>query len=193
MKRFFLALSLASGILLTSGIAHAETIRSFDVRATLDANRRLTITETIGYDFEGSLRHGIYRDIPVVYERNGASYRLRLDVQDATMDGQSVDQSISTQGDNIRLKLGDADRTITGRHTYVITYSTNRAINDFPAENERELYWNVTGDGWPVEIEEASFNLEGPGAASKTICFTGSYGSTEQSCTISASVASSRP
>lgn len=101
------------------------------------------------------------------------------------MDGQSVDQSISTSGDNLQLKIGDADRTITGRHTYVITYSTNRAVNDFAADNERELYWNVTGDGWPVAIERASFALEGPGVASKTICFTGAFGSTEQGCAVS--------
>jgi len=186
MKRLLIVLSLATSFLLGSGIAHAETIRNFDVHATLDANRKLTVTETIGYDFEGAERHGIYRDIPVVYQRNGASYRLHLDVKGATMDGQPVNQSVSTEGDNLRLKLGDADRTVTGRHTYVVTYSTTRAINDFPADNERELYWNVTGDQWQVDIEKASFSLDGPGAASKTICFTGVYGSTEQACTISA-------
>jgi uncharacterized membrane protein YgcG len=185
MKRFLLFVLTVCGLQLAT-VAHAEVIRNFDVHATLDANRLLTVTETIGYDFEDADRHGIYRDIPVVYQRNGASYRLRLNVQDATMDGQPVIQAVSTEGDNIRLKLGDADRTITGLHTYVITYSTNRAINDFPADQERELYWNVTGDQWPVDIEESSFVLDGPGAAGKTICFTGVYGSTEQACTISA-------
>ncbi|MEI7512021.1 MAG: DUF2207 domain-containing protein [Candidatus Uhrbacteria bacterium] len=187
MKRSLLAVILASSFYLLASPVHAEVIRSFDVHASLDANRRLTITETIGYDFEDAERHGIYRDIPVVYDRDGASFKLRLDVQDATMDGQPVGQSISTSGRNLELKLGDADKTITGLHTYTITYSTDRAINDFPKEGERELYWNVTGDAWPTNIEKSSFTLDGPGAAGKTICFTGSYGNTEQSCTITAS------
>jgi uncharacterized membrane protein YgcG len=185
MKRF-LVLSAVLAAFLPFAV-HAETIHTFDVQAKLDANRNLTVTETIVYDFESLSRHGIYRDIPVVYSRNGASYRLRLSVGSVTMDGQSVPESVSSNGDNLRIKIGDPDRTITGRHTYVITYSTNRAINDFPSDNERELYWNVTGDAWPVDIEESSFTLDGPGDATKTICFTGAYGSTEQACAISAS------
>jgi uncharacterized membrane protein len=185
MKRLLAIFTLAFAAL--PFVVQAETISNFDVHATLDASRLLTITETIGYDFEGANRHGIYRDIPVVYERNGASYRLRLNVQDATMDGQSVPMQVSNEGDNVHIRLGDPNLTITGKHTYVIRYSTNRAINDFPKDNERELYWNVTGNAWPVDIKEASFKLDGPGPATKTICYTGEYGSTEQDCRIGAS------
>ena len=138
MKRFLAIFGLMFA--LTPLAASAETIHSFDVHAKLESSRELMVTETIAYDFEGVSRHGIYRDIPVVYQRNGASYRLRLDVKDATMDGQPVEQDVSQNGDNLRIRLGDPDHTITGRHTYVITYATDRAINDFPNDKERELY-----------------------------------------------------
>lgn len=186
MKRLLIAVALVIGLSfqVSTSAQAAEVIRSFDVRAELSADRRLQISETIVYDFGEAERHGIYRNIPVVYDRNGAKYRLRLSVGDATMDGQSVSQKITDQGDAIEIRLGDPDAYVTGRKTYVLTYSTDRAINDFSAEGERELYWNVTGDLWDVPIQRSSFVLVGPAPATKTICFTGSYGSTEQACVI---------
>ena len=189
MKRILLAILLTSGIWhLTSNIAlAAETIRRFDVSAELRSDRTLRIEETIEYDFGDAERHGIYRLIPVVYSRNGAAYRLNLHVEDSTMDGQYVSQDITTEGDNMRIRLGDPNTLITGSKTYVITYSTDRAINYFEEDNENELYWNITGDGWEVPIESSIFTLSGPAEAIKAICFTGAYGSTEQSCSTTSS------
>ncbi len=190
MKRFLLSFALVlAGMSFASATLAAETIQSFDVTADLRSDRTLRITETIEYDFGDAERHGIFRLIPVVYSRNGAAYRLRLNVEDSTVDGQPVPQDISTEGENLRIRLGDPDTYVTGKRTYVITYSTDRAVNDFESEGERELYWNVTGDGWEVPIESSTFTLTGPAVASKAICFTGVYGSTEQDCSITSSSA----
>lgn len=184
MKRLLVFVLAFYGLQFAVTAQAAEVIRSFDVRAELSADRHLQITETIVYDFGDGERHGIYRDIPVVYDRDGAKYRLRLSVGDTTMDGQSVTRDVTDQGDSLRLRLGDPDILVTGRKTYVLTYSTDRAINDFPQEGERELYWNVTGDLWDVPIESVSFVLAGPPAPTRNICFTGSYGSTEHACSL---------
>lgn len=165
----------------------AETIHRFDVSAELKSDRTLRVTETIVYDFGDAERHGIYRLIPVVYSRNGAAYRLNLNVEDATVDGEYVAQDITTEGDNMRIRLGDPDALVTGSKTYVITYTTDRAVNYFKDENENEIYWNVTGDGWEVPIESSTFTLNGPAEAIKAICFTGVFGSTEQSCSTTSS------
>lgn len=189
MKRLFLALILTSGIcLLTSGIVHAQTgeaIRRFDVRAELRSDRTLKITETIEYDFGRNQRQGIYRVIPVEYTRTGAAYKLRLEVEPSTLDGGPVEQLVTREGRNVRIRLGTPGEYLSGRRTYTITYATNRAINDFLEEAERELYWNVTGDGWQVPIEEVSFTISGPAEATRTICFTGRFGSTERDCAMS--------
>jgi uncharacterized membrane protein YgcG len=184
VSRFVGTLLSVLCLLLSFPARAAETIPSFDVRATLSADRLLQIKESITYDFGGTEHHGIERFIPVVYDRSGAKYRLRLSVDDATVDGVPVQQSVSNQGSDIRIRLGDPDEYVTGRKTYVINYSTNRAINDFPNEQEKEFYWNVTGNGWDVAIDQASFVLEGPVPATKVICFTGYYGSTESDCRI---------
>ncbi len=195
MKRFLASAALFLAMALP---AQAETIHEFSVQAELSSNRTLNVSETIRYDFEGLQRHGIFRLIPERYYRNGGRFDLRLSVGRPTMDGQSVPADVSRSGDNREIRLGDDDILISGVHTYVIPYRTSRAINDFPAENERELYWNVTGDEWEVPIGSARFVLNGPGTPSRVVCFVGVYGSTEESCeaTINGStvtVVSSRP
>ena len=65
--------------LLVAWPAAAERIREFDVTVSLDADGVFLVEERILYDFEGATRHGIYRDIPVRYERNVGSYRVKLE------------------------------------------------------------------------------------------------------------------
>ena len=43
----------------------AEQITDFQVAAVVAADTTLTLTETIVYDFTPTVRHGIYRDIPL--------------------------------------------------------------------------------------------------------------------------------
>lgn len=186
MKRFFALFAALIGLLFGQ-IALAENIDSFDVDAVLGSDRVLDVTETIKYDFGNSSHHGIFRLIPETYQRNGAQYRLRLDFIGAALDGNPVESKVTYEGDNIRIRLGDPDRTITGSHVYTIHYATNRAVNDFPDDQQAELYWNVTGNGWEVPINASTFTLKGPSEPSKTICYTGVYGSTEQNCTQTAS------
>ena len=185
MKRLYPILLTA---LFLPQVVAAEVIRSYDVDAIVDTNRNLTITETITYDFEDADRHGIYRDIPVVYRRNGGEYELRLDGIQVLRDGKSEPFTKSSQGNDLRIKIGDKDKTITGPHVYTISYNTNRAINDFPETKTQEFYWNAVGLGWPVSIESARFSIQLPDTVKaesvSTTCFVGIFGSIEKSCTI---------
>jgi uncharacterized membrane protein YgcG len=187
MKRllYLFVFTLCAFYLAPSALA-AEAINAFNVSAKLGSDRSLVITETIEYDFGANSRRGIFRLIPERYHRNGGSYRLNLQFLGATMDGGSVESSLSHEDGNLRIRLGSEDVFITGKHVYTISYRTDRAINDFPAEGVRELYWNVTGNGWEVPIESASFDLEGPGEPSDLVCFTGYFGNPEQACEIAA-------
>ncbi|MFO0764745.1 MAG: DUF2207 domain-containing protein [Patescibacteria group bacterium] len=65
----FFAPSLASA----QSAEGAEQISRFDVMATIDKDRKVTVEETIEYDFGDYQRHGIYRYIPTAYDRNGAN------------------------------------------------------------------------------------------------------------------------
>lgn len=176
----------ASTVVFPASALAAETIHDFAVTATVSPNRTTTFVEAVTYDFGYNERHGIYRIIPVTYSRNGGTYRLRLDVQNVTRDDQSEEYVESTESGRLKIKIGSADKTISGAHAYEIAYQTDRAINFFPDHDE--LYWNVTGNEWEAPIEKASFLLRLPEGVSfssvSSTCFTGPFGSTESSCAI---------
>ncbi|MBD3251196.1 DUF2207 domain-containing protein [Candidatus Uhrbacteria bacterium] len=187
-----LTLLFLSLLILLPGSASAqssdEAVRMFNVTARLQSDRTLTVTETITYDFGPNAvdRHGIFREIPTRYSRNGGTYRLRLELQAVQMDESDVPYRVESRSPNFRIRIGDPDVTISGTHTYTITYTTDRAINFF--DGEAELYWNVTGNEWPVPILKSSFSFVGPSAyeanTSPIICYTGAFGSTEQACQV---------
>ncbi len=163
-------------------VSAAETIKRFDVEATLAADRALILTERITYDFGAAERHGIYRVIPIVSDRNGLRYRLRLKALGARMDGEKTPFRVMDVAVGMEVRVGDPDRTVQGVHTFEIFYRTDRAINFF--DDHSELYWNVTGNDWKTPIETSSFRLNAPAGANRTACYTGPYGSTESSCQV---------
>lgn len=162
----------------------AEIIRDFSVKVELSENRTTRFVEQIEYDFGDEDRHGIFRYIPTSYNRYGANYDYRLKIISVSMDGASVPYSFESGRGELRVKIGDPDILISGKHLYTLEYATDRAINFFA--DGSELYWNVTGNGWPVEIERASLELVLPQQASaadiKTACYTGVFGSDEAAC-----------
>ncbi len=162
----------------------SEIIRNFSVHAKLTEDRRLRIREEIEYDFGERDRHGIFRMIPETYERDGKPYEMNFRLVGAWRNGEREIVQEEHKADNWILRIGKESVEIQGLQTYAIEYETDQAINFF--NGHTELYWNVTGNAWPIPIEKASFFLESPvGNASSTIafqCFTGIAGSVEEAC-----------
>ena len=160
----FPAALLALFLLITASLARparAETIRSFDavVRANKDAS--LDVSETIVYDFEGASKHGIYRDIPIVYQRDGGTYSLRWEVLSVTdQSGAARPYAIQKSGRDLRVRVGDADVLVSGVQTYVFKLKFWRAVQWF--DGAPEVYWNATGDRWPVPIQTATARFYPP-------------------------------
>lgn len=184
--RAFLLAALFT-VLVPRFVQAEEYIPSFQVEATLASDRTLEVTERIDYDFGTSPHHGIFRQIPLTYERGQGIYRLPIQVLGATLDGASVATKETRNNGELNLRLGDENETITGKHLYVIRYKTDRAITDW--SDHQELYWNVNGNGWPVLIKSTSFTLHGPGPVRAAVCYTGVQGSTEHACTVTVSAA----
>lgn len=110
-------------------------------------------------------RHGIYRDIPnsVPAPLGG---RRTLDISDIEVkrDGQAgawVQQSAhGDAGPMLRLRIGDADRTISGRHAYRLRYRVADSL--LPAGTRDAFRWNAIGTGWKVPIKSAKVRLTLP-------------------------------
>lgn len=161
-------------------------IDDFHADITVHPDTTVMVTETINVDFNRLQKHGIYRLIPVKYKtRFGNNLNIRFDLHSVTnQHGQSIPVQTSREGDNVKLKIGDATRTVSGSQTYLIRYSVHQVITK--PTDQAELYWNVTGNGWPVPITTASATVTALASDSilDAICFTGFAGDTTQSCTL---------
>jgi uncharacterized membrane protein YgcG len=168
----FVVLGLAGPALAAS----TEEIRTYNTQVEVRPDGTMRVTETIAYDFGPQDRHGIIREIPARFHYDDLRDRV-YPIEDVTVtrDGQPepVERSSSAGGET--LKIGDANRLITGVHTYVIGYTVQGALNHF-ADHE-ELYWNVVGSEWQVPILAATATIRGPGAVTRVGCFSGPTGS----------------
>jgi hypothetical protein len=172
-----------------SALAQSDTgwqIIDFKSRIVVSQDATMDITETVAVDFGSLSKHGIYRTIPLRYRDNyGQSYKLKfnlISVTDATY--HTVPYTLSGLSEKT-LKIGDADRTVSGRQSYIIHYQVKRGVRFLDSD---EIYWNATGNTWPVPIEKTSAEVIYPDGTSnvKAICFKGAMGSRE-SCVASAS------
>lgn len=150
----------------------------------------LLITDAIDVDFQRLTdRHGIFRDIPVIYRWDPDPKMVRVyridvrSVRDAN--GRGLTYETSQDGATYRIRIGDADRTVSGKQTYRITYSVRGALNSFTDHDE--LYWNVNGGDWSVPMRVVTATVHAAVDAFTTVtCFEGPLGSTK-SCQSSVS------
>jgi uncharacterized membrane protein YgcG len=144
------------------------------------------VRETIGVDFFTLTKHGIFRDIPYMYEGGSEDVYTEIDVKSVKQNNAKAKFQESKTNGFVRLKIGDPDKTISGKNTYEIEYEVKGVLRGYDAHDE--LYWNVTGNNWPVEIlkAEAFVRLEKPGIT-KRGCFEGYAGSTAECMIVSES------
>lgn len=183
MKRAFLATALLA-VLLTAAPRPALgqegwAIERFHAEIQIRRDASLAILESIDVDFGSLDRHGIFREIPVRYVADDDHDRVYdLEVH-SVLDGsgRSLPYETSSRGANTVIRIGDPDRTVTGRQTYRIAYDVRGALNAF--SDHDELFWNVNGE-WPVPIARASARVAVDGGrVERTECFEGTAGSTE--------------
>ncbi len=166
MKKVAIWIGIIVGLMLVGVPVQAaeadEHIRSFDSQVTISRDNVAHIKETIIYDFGTSSHHGIYRDIPIDYKDGDKNFYLSAKYS-KTVDegGNEVTAEVSEVSGNERLKLGDADKTLTGTHTYVITYTLSPII--IQKDNKPFLLLDLLGEGWQVPVDHfsASVKLEG--------------------------------
>lgn len=146
------------------------------------------VTERIRVRFDGSF-NGVFRLIPVEYRGTGGfNLTLRLDVtgvEDGT--GSPLRYELSRERHYRKIKVWvpnarDAVRTV------VIRYRAENAILHFDEDDLEwdELYWNVSGDEWPVAIDASSARIQLPSAVTglRARAFTGEYGSDESTADV---------
>ena len=154
------------------------TIERFAADITIRPDASLHVVETIDVNFGGLERHGIFRTIPVRYKVDDTHvrvYRLSVtSVTDAT--DRVVPYAATDQGGYRVVKIGDANRLVSGRQTYRVTYDLAGALNTF--SDRDELFWNVNGPDWPVPTSAVTASVHAS-QLGQIICYEGAAGSRE--------------
>ena len=162
-----------------------EVIKSFHSDIVINKDATMQVTETITVtSAEENIKHGIYREFPTKYTDNkGSNINIGFKVVSVKRDGEAEEYNVSQESNGKRITIGNKDVTLpSGDHTYTIVYNTYRQLGYF--QDNDELFWNVTGNGWSFYIEEASATITLPVAldmsSSKLGGYTGIQGSKDK-------------
>jgi hypothetical protein len=106
------------------------------------------------------------------------SARIEVTSPDAPADLQVLPTPIDSPSyPATRLRIGDPDRTVSGRHRYTIAYDLDTLMTG------GALAWDAVGTGWPVSIEKTEIDVVAPWQFTGVQCNKGTTGSTH-SCEI---------
>lgn len=160
-----------------SKYGHEYVLDNYDVNIVVNEDRTFDITEEIEANFR-TAKHGIYRSIPVHGElkrQDGSSSKYRARITNIKV---SEEYTTSYEEGFLKLKIGSADETHTGKRKYKISYTYNMGKD--PLDDIDELYFNVIGTQWDTVINNVSFKIVMPKEfdASKLGFSTGAYSST---------------
>lgn len=135
-------------------------IEKIHVTIQVMENGVLDINESILANFYQN-KHGIFRNIPIegvsTIKINGKdiAYVWKLAISNVT-----ANQELKTWTTNnmYYLRMGSPDKTVQGMVEYNYNYSVYGA---FITENKEydELYWNVIGTEWAVNMKQAEFEI----------------------------------
>jgi len=153
-------------------------INNFLSAISIEPTGDVLISETIEADFFVE-KHGIFRKIPLNYFNNdGSKHFTNISVSSVIRNSKLEKFSTYKEGNNLVIKIGDPDKKISGKQIYTIYYSQKGILQNF--DNYDELYWNVTGNQWPVDITKAKATITiNNTEIVSTACYQGPTGSGE--------------
>jgi uncharacterized membrane protein len=154
-------------------------IKSFESFIDVHKDGVMVVRERIVVDFGEEERHGIYRTIPYYFQGRKLEFNL-ISVEDDS--GSSYQVFKEEKDGKVYWRIGDPEVLVKGEKVYNITYKVKGAINYFKEHDE--VYWNVNGTEWEMEIKEISCIVNLPEGADvskvKYTFYTGKEGSREQ-------------
>ncbi|GAB3703494.1 DUF2207 domain-containing protein [Mariniluteicoccus flavus] len=192
---FVAALCLAALGPLAATPAYAapgDQIEKYAITYTIAPDGRVDVSETIDMTFGSSGRHG--------FERTLVTRERWDDKQDATFPISNISVTSPTgaptqytvkSAENgsdatTAIRIGDPDRYVDRRETYVLKYSVAGAMRPFADHDE--FSWDATGFDWKMPMRNITVDVTGPRAPQETICFAGPVKSTTPCTSKSVSV-----
>jgi len=196
MAKNYFKIILAIFFLFSAGFVDAREpqditdwyIENLETNIVVNKDSSLLITENITADC-GNLpeKHGIFRVLPIEIKTDKGVFKTPIELISITdFDNNSYNyQTIKNRFDKtVTWKIGDADKTVSGKNYYRIVYKVNNAVRFFNSDFD-ELYWNLLGTFWQIDIDSFSAKIVFPSEITKqnTIIdyYTGFFGSKDKS------------
>ena len=155
--------SLLSCISVWLSVHANERIILWDSDVTVRQDSSMRVVEQLTVKADGrQISHGILREFPTRYKNSfGLRYNVGFNIIEVLLDGKPVAYKAVDQMNGVRVYIGDQKQIVSpGEHVYTITYDTSRQIGFFDTHDE--LYWNVTGLGWPFFIDLVTVRVHIP-------------------------------
>lgn len=179
MKRFiFFLISLVLLFIFPQSVQADDSwvIENFHSQIAIQQTGVVNVVETISVDFRNTPKHGIYRDIPYQYDDNGKQVYTAISLVSVLQNNIPIQYTTTQTNGYKEIKIGDPNNTIVGRNVYTITYTATGVLRQI--NNYDELYWNATGNDWPVSIEKAETTVTLPkDGITRVTCYEGVTGS----------------
>lgn len=172
-----------------------ERISKYKSTVKIQKDSTLDITEEITvYVNNQTINHGIYRDFPTIYQgQYGFRETLSLNVvsvyKEEILDDQVYEPKpekydLEYLYNGVRIKIGNGDITLSpGFYKYTINFRVKYLLGDF--EEYDRLYYNIIGNGWNYEIENAEAEIYFPKKINsedlKVNVYQGAFDSKEES------------
>ena len=171
MKRhLFLSLILAA-LLAPSTVVASEVVHAFTSHIEINKNGSADVQEEIVYDFGSEEKHGILREIPLLYKSASDEFSHNVEITSISVtDGHNhtlVAQYDQEGSGNVAvIKIGDPEILLTGTQFYVIRYTLWGAV-DSGVSSDKFTY-DVSGSTIEAPIEKVRAEIQLPGEFSFT-------------------------
>jgi len=154
-------------------------IKDFQSKISVNTDASLTVEERIVADC-GNLpeKHGIFRVVPTQIKTDKGTIKTPVTLVSITdFDGTPLNfyQKTNNFDHVVSWQIGDPETTVTGESNYKITYTVENAIRSTNAEYD-ELYWNLTGNFWDIQIDKFNADIVFPAGIGKNNSETEIYG-----------------
>ena len=140
---------------------HIESFSSA-INALTDAS--ILVKEEILADCgDAAGKHGIFRVVPTRVKTQSGAWDMPVELVSIT-DGNGNPRIFAAETDSldhtVSWKIGDPEIEITGKQTYIVTYAVANAVR--AGQDFDELYWNLLGNYWDMEIDGFSSRITFP-------------------------------
>lgn len=173
MKKIIFSLLFIFSIISFPIISFSERIEEYNINIRLNEDKSLHIEESIRYNPEGELHHGLIRDIfTKSYNRDFLSYKDRVGIENFNSNLPFSKKIYATYNS---YKIGDPDYYLKGTTTFINSYDIYNIIQT--SENINQIYLNIIGNYWDMPIDNININLDFNTNYVKGLdVYTGEYG-----------------